>query len=112
MKHHPKTYKFIHRFATGVVISMHFNRRKHYDKATNRISPVKNFSREITDEEAPAMFPEYREWAHSVHSEIAKIIKHDCGLWLVDSYAKPPIAEFWIYRLDGTKELHTDSAWD
>jgi hypothetical protein len=97
-------HQFTHTFRNGATCTFVFEPSAHYDPATRQIFPAKHWSSSPTDEEAEALYPEYLEWAHSVHSEIAEIIMDECTYLIQDSYASPPTWEFWVYRPGGQKE--------
>ena len=69
------------------------------------IQPLKRLSRAPTDDEAPAMLPEYRQWVHLVNAEIAKSIGGPCLYILADSQSEPPLAEWWLYEPGSPPEL-------
>ena len=101
---------FVHQFANGIIGSFIFDRSRHFNPETLLISPAKDFSRSITDEEAPAMFAEYREWLHVVNSEIAVVMNSDCLYVLADSYVTPPLRELWLYEPGGGRRLLASTA--
>ena len=97
-------HKFIHTFANGITGTLVFDPSEHYWPESRKIKPAKSWSRQPTDKDYEAMFAEYREWLHTVHSEIAVIIDSEHAYLLQDSFANPPFWEFWVYRPSGEKE--------
>jgi len=100
-----KPSTFIHTFSNGIVGTFTFCRNRHFNPHTLQIRPWKDFSRLPTDDEAPAMFPEYLEWVHLVNAEIAAQIDSDVIYLLLDSYATPPLQELWLYQKSGGRKL-------
>ncbi len=101
---------FQHTFKNGITGVFAFNRLIHFDPASNHIQPLKRLSRAPTDDEAPAMLPEYRQWVHLVNAEIAKSIGGPCLYILADSQSEPPLAEWWLYEPGSPPELLPSTA--
>lgn len=110
-------HTFHHTFTGNVTCTVIFDPAAHYDRKTRKLSPLKYWDPpEPSAEELNSFFPEYREWMHAVNSQISQLIKSDHIFVSQDSFAEPPYREFWLYKLDGTKqcikkEYGTSEAW-
>jgi hypothetical protein len=98
------SHQFTHLFANGLTCTFVFDPELHHHPESRMIAPAKHWSRSFDDAEADAILPEYREWAHTVHGEIADILGESCVYVLQDSAATLPFWEFWVYHPGGTKE--------
>jgi hypothetical protein len=97
-------HRFTHTFRNGSTCTFVFDPSVHYDPVSRQISPAKEWSSRPTDEEADSLYPEYREWAHTVNSEIAEVIMSECTYVFMDSFSDPPTWEFWLYGPGGKVE--------